>query len=82
MIVLIGSAIAAPMIGEIGQTSGSYTTGAGSANANAVIAYILLGPVVIGCAGAFGWLRDRLNLLASWAATIGRAETARAAGRG
>lgn len=59
MIVLVGSAVAAPMIGEIGQTSGSYATGAGSADANAVIAYTILGITVIACGGAFAWLRSR-----------------------
>lgn len=59
MIVLAGSAVAALMIGEIGQTSGSYTTGAGSATANAVIAYALLGLVIIGCGAAFAFLRAK-----------------------
>jgi hypothetical protein len=59
MIVLTGSAVAAPMIGEIGQTTGSVTTGAGSANANAVIAYTILGVVVIACAAVFARLRAR-----------------------
>jgi uncharacterized membrane protein YeaQ/YmgE (transglycosylase-associated protein family) len=39
-IVLIGSSIAAPMLGEIGQSAGSVTTGAGSASATTVIAYV------------------------------------------
>jgi hypothetical protein len=59
MIVLIGSAIAAPMIGEIGNTAGSYTTGAGSAQDVAIIAYTLLGLVVIAAAAAFARLRPR-----------------------
>jgi LPXTG-motif cell wall-anchored protein len=59
MIVLVGSAIAAPMIGEIGQATGSVTNGVGSMSANAVIAYILLGVVVIGCGAAFAWLRAK-----------------------
>ena len=46
-ILLIGSAIAAPMIGEIGQGAGSPTTGTGSTSAVAVIAYALLAVVVI-----------------------------------
>jgi len=53
MIALTGSAIAAPMIGEIGQTSGSVTTGAGSANDNAIIAYAILGLVVIAAAAVY-----------------------------
>jgi hypothetical protein len=59
VILLIGSAIAAPMIGEIGQTSGSVTNGVGSTQANAVIAYIILGLVLIGCGTAFAVLRRR-----------------------
>jgi hypothetical protein len=59
MIVLIGSAVAAPMIGEIGQASGSVTNGAGSANAVAVIACTLLGGVVIACGAMFAWVRTR-----------------------
>jgi integral membrane sensor domain MASE1 len=46
-IVLIGSSIAAPMLGEIGQSAGSVTTGAGSASATTVIAYVVLGVVVV-----------------------------------
>lgn len=49
-IVLIGSAIAAPMIGEIGTPAGSVSTGAGSSSTAAVIAYTLLGLVIIGAA--------------------------------
>ena len=49
-VLLIGSAIAAPMIGEIGTPAGSVATGNGSASAVAVIAYTLLGFVIIICA--------------------------------
>ena len=59
MIVLTGSAIAAPMIGEIGNTAGSVTTGAGSTSAVAIIAYSLLGLVVIAAGAAFARLRAR-----------------------
>lgn len=59
MIVLIGSAIAAPMIGEIGQASGSVTDGVGSIDAVAYIAWTLTGLVVIGCGAAFALLRSR-----------------------
>ena len=59
MIVLVGSAVAAPMIGEIGNTAGSVTSGAGSAQDVAIIAYILLGLVVIAAAAAFTRLRAR-----------------------
>jgi LPXTG-motif cell wall-anchored protein len=59
MIPLIGSAIAAPMIGEIGQASGSVTNGTGSTQANAAIAYIILGLAVIGCGAAFAVVRRR-----------------------
>jgi hypothetical protein len=38
-VVLVGSAIAAPMIGEIGNTTGSVATGAASTNVVAIIAY-------------------------------------------
>ena len=47
--VLIASAIAAPMIGEIGQTTGSVSNGVGSTDGNAIIAYVLL---AIAAAGA------------------------------
>jgi hypothetical protein len=59
MIVLIGSAIVAPMIGEIGQAGGSVTNGAGSASATTIIGYTILGVVAIAVAAAFGWLRAR-----------------------
>jgi LPXTG-motif cell wall-anchored protein len=59
MIVLLGSAIAAPMIGEIGNTAGSVTSGAGNTAAVAIIAYTLLGLVVIAAALAFAWLRAK-----------------------
>jgi hypothetical protein len=59
MIVLIGSAIAAPMIGEIGQTAGSVATGAGSSSATTVIAYVILALVVIAAGAAFARLRTR-----------------------
>jgi LPXTG-motif cell wall-anchored protein len=59
MIVLTGSAIAAPMIGEIGNTAGSVTTGAGSTSAVEIIAYSLLGLVVIAAGAAFARLRTR-----------------------
>lgn len=59
MIFLVGSAVAAPMIGEIGNTAGSVTSGAGSTAAVAIIAYILLGLVVIAAGAAFARLRAR-----------------------
>ena len=59
MIVLVGSAIAAPMIGEIGNTAGSVTSGAGSTSAVAIIAYALLGLVVIAAGAAFARLRAK-----------------------
>ncbi len=59
MIVLAGSAVAAPMIGEIGQASGSVTNGVGSTNLVAVIAYTILGIVVIACGATFAWARTR-----------------------
>ena len=46
-ILLIGSAVAAPMIGEIGQATGSPVDGAGSTDANAVIAYVILSLTVL-----------------------------------
>ena len=49
-VVLLGSAVAAPMIGEIGTPAGSISTGAGSAGAVAIIAYSLLVLVVAVCA--------------------------------
>lgn len=58
-ILLIGSAPAAPMIGEIGQARGPVTNGAGSMQANAVIAYTLLGIAVIVSAALFAQLRAR-----------------------
>ena len=59
MIVLVGSAVTAPMIGEIGQASGSVSNGVGSTNLVAVIAWMILGIVVFGCAAAFAWLRAK-----------------------
>jgi hypothetical protein len=59
MIVLIGSAVAAPMIGEIGQASGSVTNGVGFTNLVAVIAWTILGIVVIACGAAFAWLHAK-----------------------
>jgi LPXTG-motif cell wall-anchored protein len=59
MIVLTGSAIAAPMIGEIGNTAGSVTSGAGSTSAVAIITYSLLGLVVIAAGAAFARLRAK-----------------------
>ena len=59
MIVLIGSAIAAPMIGEIGQASGSVTNGVGSASAVAYIAWTLFGLVVMTAAAVFARMRAR-----------------------
>lgn len=59
MIALIGSAIAAPMIGEIGQNSGSVTNGVGSPNAVAYIAWAIFGIVAIGCGITFAALRGR-----------------------
>jgi hypothetical protein len=59
MIVLVGSAVAAPMIGEIGNTAGSVTSGAGNTAAVAIIAYSLLGLAVIASAAAFARLRAR-----------------------
>ena len=58
-ILLIGSAVAAPMTGEIGQASGSVTNGVGSIQANAVIAYILLGVTVIVCGALLARLHSR-----------------------
>jgi LPXTG-motif cell wall-anchored protein len=46
-VILVGSAIAAPMIGEIGNTTGSVSSGAGSTDVVAIIAYCLLGVVVV-----------------------------------
>lgn len=46
-VVLISSAIAAPMIGEIGNTFGSVNTGSGSADMVAIIAYSILGLVIV-----------------------------------
>jgi hypothetical protein len=54
MIVLADSAAVAPMIGEIGNTAGSVTSGAGNTAAVAIIAYSLLG--LVG-ATAFAQLR-------------------------
>ena len=48
-VVLIGSAIAAPMIGEIGNTTGSVANGAGSTDMVAIIAYSILGLVAVAC---------------------------------
>ncbi len=59
MIVLVGSAVAAPMTGEIGQASGSVSNSVGSTSLVAVIAWMILGIVVFGCAAAFAWLRAR-----------------------
>jgi hypothetical protein len=47
-VVLVGSAVAAPMIGEIGNTTGSVAGGAGSTDMVAIIAYSILGVVVVG----------------------------------
>jgi hypothetical protein len=58
-VLLIGSAVAAPMIGEIGQASGSVSNGAGSMQANAVIGWILLGVTVIACGAILARLRVR-----------------------
>ena len=58
-VLLIGSAVAAPMIGEIGQASGSVTNGVGSMQANAVIAYILLGVSIVGCGAILARLHPR-----------------------
>lgn len=46
-IILVGSAVAAPMIGEIGTPAGSVSAGAGSGSAGAIIACSLLGLVII-----------------------------------
>ena len=75
MIVLVGSAIAVPMIGEIGDTASSVTTGTGSTAAAAIIAYTLLGIVIIAAAVAFAWLRsgaDQTLLRATDRPTAGR----------
>ena len=56
-VLLVGSAIAAPMIGEIGTPAGSVASGAGSASAVAVIAYTLLGLVIIICSVVIARLR-------------------------
>ena len=58
-ILLIASAIAGPMVGEIGQGAGSPRTGTGSAAAVAVIAYAILGAVVIGTAVLLGRIHTR-----------------------
>lgn len=48
-LILIGSAIAAPMIGEIGNTTGSVANGAGSNDVAAILAYSILAAVTIAC---------------------------------
>ena len=58
-ILLIGSAIGAPMIGEIGTPLGSPSTGNGSTSAVAVIAYSILGVVVIVTAALLARLHAR-----------------------
>jgi cation transporter-like permease len=58
-IVLAGSAIAAPMIGEIGTPAGSISTGAGSTSATAIIAWTLLGIVVVLATAALVWVSRR-----------------------
>jgi hypothetical protein len=58
-VVLVGSAIAAPMIGEIGNTTGSVAAGAGSTDVVAIIAYSILAVVVIGAALVLAALRRR-----------------------
>ena len=58
-VVLIGSAIAAPMIGEIGTPVGSISTGAGSANGAAIIAYGLLVVTIVVCVAVLTRLHRR-----------------------
>ena len=58
-VVLIGSAVAAPMIGEIGTPVGSISTGAGSANGAAFIAYGLLVAVAVVCGAVLTRLHRR-----------------------
>lgn len=58
-ILLIASAIAGPMIGEIGQGAGSPSTGTGSTTAVTVIAYAILGAVVIGTVALLGRIHMR-----------------------
>lgn len=58
-ILLISSAIAGPMIGEIGQGAGSPSTGTGSTTAVTVIAYATLAAVVIGTAAILGRVHTR-----------------------
>jgi len=58
-IILIGSAIAAPMIGEIGTPAGSVADGAGSTAAVVVFAYSLLVVVIVVCGALILRLRRR-----------------------
>jgi integral membrane sensor domain MASE1 len=58
-IILVGSAVAAPMIGEIGTPAGSVSTGAGSGSAGAIIACSLPGLVIIVAGAAMARLRAR-----------------------
>jgi hypothetical protein len=58
-IILVGSAVAAPMIGEIGTPAGSVSAGAGSGSAGAIIACSLLGPVIIVAGAALARLHAR-----------------------
>lgn len=54
-----GSVTGTTCVGEIGQASGSITNGTGSMQANAVIAYILLGVAVIASAALLARLHTR-----------------------
>ena len=56
-VVLVASAIAAPMMGEIGQSTGSVSNGVGTSDGVAIIAYSILGVVVV----ASGLLLTRMR---------------------
>lgn len=58
-VILVGSAIAAPMIGEIGNTTGSVANGAGSTDMAATIAYAVLAIVVVACGLTIARLHTR-----------------------
>jgi hypothetical protein len=55
----MGSAVAAPMIGEIGQSSGSVSNGVGSIYATAFVGYGTLAMALIGCGIAYALPRRR-----------------------
>jgi hypothetical protein len=58
-IVLTASALAAPMIGEIGTAAGSPSPAAGSASTAAIVAYAILGAVTIATAIILTRLRTK-----------------------